>query len=94
MIWSLGPKALGLELWEGFDLELGPLPGNPGSDDGHPRRGGLEVPGGGSEVVARGPLGSQKPLEPPGTPKVCKIAAFEAIFGGFGLFFYILWGSR
>ena len=28
------------------------------------------------------------------TPKVCKIMAFWAIFGGFGLVFYILWGSR
>ena len=28
------------------------------------------------------------------TPKVCKIMAFEAVFGGFWLLFYILLGSR
>ena len=30
----------------------------------------------------------------PGPPKVCKIMAFMAIIGGFGLLFYILLGFR
>ena len=33
-------------------------------------------------------------LGPTWTPKVCNIMAFGAMFGGFGLFFYILLGSR
>ena len=30
----------------------------------------------------------------PGPPKVCRIMAFGAVSGGFGLLFYILLGSR